>query len=392
MRLALFFFVVLIFIPLLLQFSTPTPALAFSLERDAVLESALSDAPDSASSVQAAYREQFASSGVTREAHSAVQVRLSNGNMRAFWYGGTREGAKDVSIYTAELDLAVNEWRDERVLIERHDMSEQLGIYLRKIGNPVSMRDSQDRIWLFFVTVSFGGWACSSINFIVSDDDGQSWSEPTRLMTSPILNLSTLVKGEPFLYQDGSIGFPVYHEMAGKFGELLHLSREGKVLDKQRLTSGRSSLQPIVLPSDEDSALVYMRNASGAADSTLFETSTNDAGRTWSTATLSELPNPNAAVSGLRLTSGGLLLVSNNQHDNRNNLSLMFSDNDGQTWQLLHELEQEDNTPDIEYRFAYPALSQSADGEFHVLYTWNKTRIKHVRFNQQWLRERMESS
>ena len=80
----------------------------------------------------------------------------------------------------------------------------------------------------------------------------------------------------------------------------------------------------------------------------------------------------------------------NNQHDKRNNLSLMYSENDGQTWRLLHEFEQEKNTPEVEHQFAYPALRQSADGEFHVLYTWNKKRIKHVRFNQQWLRERME--
>jgi len=387
MRLVLFALVAIVFVPLLLQFSTVPLSPAFSLEGNAVLGS------DSAkgSLQQVAYREQFASSGATREVHSSVQVNLSNDNMRAFWYGGQREGAKDVSIYTAELDLLTNEWRNERILVERLDMSQQLGIYLRKIGNPVTMRDGEGRVWLFFVTVSVGGWAGSSINFIVSEDDGQSWTEPTRLVTSPIFNLSTLVKGEPFLYQDGSIGLPVYHEMIGKFGELLHLSRDGEVLDKLRLTSGRNSLQPIVLPSDESSAKVYLRNATDAVDSTLFETSTNDASRTWAPVTLSELPNPNAAISGVRLTSGGLLLVSNNQHDKRNNLSLMYSENDGQTWRLLHEFEQEENTPEVEHQFAYPALRQSADGEFHVLYTWNKKRIKHVRFNQQWLREKMES-
>jgi len=385
MRLALLALVAIVFVPLLLQFSAVPFAPAFSLEGRVVLDN------DSVknSLQQAGYREQFASTGATREVHSAVQVALSNGNMRAFWYGGKREGAKDVSVYTAELNLETNEWHHERVLIERLDMSQQLGIYLRKIGNPVAMRDSQSRIWLFFVTVSVGGWAGSSINYIISDDDGLNWSLPTRLMTSPIFNLSTLVKGEPFLYQDGSIGLPVYHEMIGKFGELLHLSSDGKVLDKLRLTSGRNSLQPIVLPSDARSAKVLLRNATDAADSTLFETSTNDAGATWTPATLSDLPNPNAAVSGVRLTSGGLLLVSNNQHDKRNNLSLMYSDNDGQTWRLLHEFEQEENTPEFEHQFAYPALRQSADGEFHVLYTWNKKRIKHVRFNQQWLREKM---
>jgi predicted neuraminidase len=387
MRVLLFIFLACVFTPLLLQFSAPKQRLFFSVDEKI-------EAPKPVANSQplpATYRQQFASSGATPEVHSAVQVSLSNGNMRAFWYGGKREGAKDVSIYSAELDLLTNEWRDERVVVERHDISRQLGIYLRKIGNPVAMRDDNGRIWLFFVTVSVGGWAGSSINFIISEDEGLSWSQPTRLMTSPLLNLSTLVKGEPFLYRDGSIGLPVYHELMGKFGELLYVSSNGQVLDKQRLTSGRKSLQPIILPRDEGSALVYMRNATDLADSTLFETSTNDGGRSWSKATLSDLPNPNAAVSGLRLNSGALLLVGNNQHDKRNNLSLLFSDNNGQKWHLLREFEQENNTPDVEHEFAYPALRKSADGEFHVLYTWNKKRIKHIRFNSQWLRERVES-
>jgi len=103
------------------------------------------------------------------------------------------------------------------------------------------------------------------------------------------------------------------------------------------------------------------------------------------------LPNPNAAVTGLRLDDGGMLLVLNNQHDKRNNLSLMYSENEGKNWQLLHEFEQEENTPEVEHQFAYPSLRQSTDGDFHVLYTWNKERIKHVRFNLQWLHERLEA-
>jgi predicted neuraminidase len=386
MRIALFILVAIVFVPLLLSFSNSQSPLYFGLQGRA----ALSAEPASESQKVSVYLEKFASSGTTREVHSSVLVNLADGNMRAFWYGGKREGAKDVSIYTAELELMGNEWVNERVLIERLDMSQQLGIYLRKVGNPVTMRDSEGRVWLFFVTVSVGGWAGSSINFIVSEDDGQNWSAPTRLVTSPIFNLSTLVKGEPFLYEDGSIGLPVYHEMIGKFGELLHLSKNGQVLDKQRLTSGRSSLQPIVLPSDGENAKVYLRNSTDTADSALFETETTDAGKNWAEARLSDLPNPNAAVTGLRFESGEILMVSNNQHDKRNNLSLMHTKNNGQTWQLLHELEQEENTAEFEHQFAYPALRQSADGQFHVLYTWNKERIKHVRFDQQWLSERIK--
>lgn len=384
MRLALFLLAAVTFLPLLLKSLNQSPSPSFSLnEVGRLVDQAAGD-------LSQQYRQQFVSSGVTREVHSAVMVKLDNGNFRAFWYGGEREGAKDVSIYTAELDLQSNEWRDERVLVERHATAQRLGIYLRKIGNPVTFRDSDERLWLFFVSVSVGGWAGSTINFMTSDDDGQSWTAPKRLIASPIFNLSTLVKGEPFLYTDGSIGLPVYHEMMGKFGELIQLSSAGEVLDKVRLMSGRVSLQPIVLPSSAQHARIYMRNATDAPDSTLFETWTTDGGENWAPVVRNDLPNPNAAITGLRLNDGGLLLVINNQHDKRNNLSLMHSVDDGENWQLLYQFEQEENTPEFEHQFAYPSLRQSIDGDFHVLYTWNKERIKHIRFNQRWLQQRIE--
>lgn len=186
MRLVFLLLVVVGFVPLLVKSLTAETELVFDLKGRALFVPA-----SEMQATEAGYETQFASSGATREVHSAALIPLVDTGMRAFWYGGKREGAKDVSIYTAELDLTTNEWRNERVLVERLDMAKQLGIYLRKIGNPVVMRDQKDQIWLFFVTVSVGGWAGSTINFITSHDEGASWSEPVRLVTSPLLNLST---------------------------------------------------------------------------------------------------------------------------------------------------------------------------------------------------------
>ena len=38
----------------------------------------------------------FASHGSTHEVHSATAIELDGNNIMAFWYGGTREGHKDV--------------------------------------------------------------------------------------------------------------------------------------------------------------------------------------------------------------------------------------------------------------------------------------------------------
>jgi predicted neuraminidase len=35
-------------------------------------------------------------------------------------------------------------------------------------------------------------------------------------------------------------------------------------------------------------------------------------------------------------------------------------------------------------------LLQTRRGDFHLVYTWNRTFIKHVQFNQAWLDQQLE--
>ncbi|WP_206323709.1 exo-alpha-sialidase, partial [Pseudomonas viridiflava] len=96
------------------------------------------------------------------------------------------------------------------------------GKYIRKLGNPVIALAPDKRLWLFYVSVSVGGWAGSTVNAMVSSDMGANWSPPRQLVTSPFLNISTLVRAAPVFHADGSIGLPVYHEFLGKFAEYLY--------------------------------------------------------------------------------------------------------------------------------------------------------------------------
>ena len=40
---------------------------------------------------------------------------------------------------------------------------------------------------------------------------------------------------------------------------------------------------------------------------------------------------------------------------------------------------------DAYHEFSYPYLIRYGDGHYQLLYTWNRTHIKHVRFNRAWL-------
>jgi predicted neuraminidase len=323
----------------------------------------------------------------TPTVHASCLTELPDGRLLAAWFGGTREGAGDVLIYQSTFDPRDQSWSEPGPLIGPKETQRDLGRYIRKVGNPVLFTDSRAKVWLFYVTVSLGGWSTSHISFITSEDAGRSWSPSRRLVTSPFLNISTMVKGAPFEWSDGAIGVPVYHECLGKFGELLRLSSEGRVLDKIRLTSGRHSIQPVIVPSDERNAIAFLRNCGHPSRAILTQFSL-DAGQHWSPLQPLSLPNPNSAIAAVRLPDGSMVLAYNHTTSQRRNLSLASSRDEGRSWQRFYTLEDstEESTEATKGSFSYPCIIRADDGTIHVAYTWNRTRIKHAMFNEEWVR------
>ncbi|HWW94409.1 MAG TPA: sialidase family protein, partial [Vicinamibacteria bacterium] len=223
------------------------------------------------------FESSFVSPRNNTQTHAASLVELRDGRVRAFWYAGSREGAEDVAIQTAVFDPHGGRWGGETTVASRESTQASVRRLVKKVGNPTAGLAADGRLWLFYVTVSVGGWAGSSITAMTSSDDGETWSAPRRLITSPFLNLSTLVRGAPFLYADGTMGLPVYHEFIGQFGELLRLDGTGRVIDKQRLTVSGRGLQPVVLVRSPREALALMRYAGPERHPKVVETVTRDA-------------------------------------------------------------------------------------------------------------------
>jgi predicted neuraminidase len=372
-------------------------------------------------------RTHFVSTQQNISTHAASLVELSDGRVRAFWFAGSREGAEDVEIRSAVFDPAKNLWGPEQSVANREGTQRSLLRYVKKLGNPVAQRASDGTLWLFYVTVSLGGWAGSSITAVTSTDDGATWGSAQRLITSPFINISTLVKGTPFLYSDGSMGLPVYHEFIGKFGELLRINNSGEIIDKHRLSSGKSTLQPVILIKNPQQASALMRR-SGNSPKRVIATTTDDAGQHWSAPKPTTLANPDAAISGAVLPDGRMVTVLNDLEEGRDALSLVVSADGGVTWRTIYQLEDKRSQPtDISrysqvagesakatdasitdagvyaksaqrnkceaercsFEFSYPYLIQTQSGDFHLVYTWNRSYIKHVQFTPAWLNQQM---
>jgi predicted neuraminidase len=301
----------------------------------------------------------------------------------ALWYGGEREGAADVAIYASWLQPDSESWSTPRQVISREQAEHDLGLHLRKLGNAVLLAGDDNNVWMFFVTASIGGWSTSHINMVHSRDGGHSWGRVVRLRTSPFLNISTLVKGHPFFYADGTIGLPVYHELAGKFSELLRLERNGKVIDKIRMSSERRAIQPDIVLLGEREMLAVMRNTSGTAK--MYQVLSRDNGETWGKLQETSIPNPNSAVT-LDGRPSLLVLAYNDSDEHRNPLSLAVSTDRGKSWKKIADIEKSplraDNNKD---EFSYPYLLRTRAGMYHLFYTWKRTRIAHVSFSEDWI-------
>lgn len=331
------------------------------------------------------YRVTRVSSGRNASVHSATAIELDGGELLASWYGGSREGAKDVAIYQSRYDPETDRWSDERVSIDRASSARELKRYVRKLGNPVLFRDATDRIWQFYVSVSVGGWSGSAINVRWSDDGGHSFGAVRRLVSSPFMNISTLVKGPAFDNADGTVSLPVYHELIGKFGELLRVDRRGRVIDKQRLSSGITSLQPVIAVADGETARAFFRK-SGSSAANVLTASTTDAGEHWSELAATSLPNPDAAIACIRTREGELIMAFNDSTRDRSSLSLAVSRDFGESFETLARLPVPPGPAAAgPPRLSYPWLMQASSGELHLFYTWDRADIVHVRFNRAWL-------
>jgi predicted neuraminidase len=355
-------------------------------------------APTAAASALPVYVERFVEvTPSPRSLHTPTLSELAGGDLLAVWKAA-RAGDRAVALHAARFDRRAGAWRTARPVTTSHRTQRELGRVVTTLTNPVLLTHRDGALSLFYVT-AWWQWSTASLALKTSRDHGQTWTPARRLVTSPVANLGTLVKAAPVLYTDGSVGVPAYHEMGGVFPHLLRLSERGEVLDRVRIHQRQAALQPSIVPLDDREAVVLMRNY---LKGPVLTARTRDAGRHWDEVEGSGLPNPNAPVMGVRLRDGSILLVFNNSPTSRESLSLALSRDGGRRWALFHTFEEgvRDHAGHLA-NFGYPYAIQASDGMVHVLYVWHPTyvkhdvpqvwhldHLKHVSFNEAWIRER----
>jgi predicted neuraminidase len=331
------------------------------------------------------YSERFiAASPSPRSLDTPALSELPSGDLLAVWKAARSENAS-VALMAARYDRRAEAWRQVRQVTSSRATQEELGRPVATLSNPVILTRPDGMVSLFYVT-AWWEWSTASVALKSSTDHGDTWGPSRRIVTSPVANLGTLTKMAPVLFTDGSVGVPAYQELMGVFPQLLRVSADGSVVEKVRIHRGQVALQPSIVPLNGQEAIALMRNYERGS---VLVARTRDAGQSWSPVEAIGLPNPNSPVMGVRLRDGAILLAFNNSASSRDDLSLALSRDVGRRWTILHTFEEGDRTTNgSRVNFGYPYVIRASDGVIHLVYSWHHTHVKHVSFNEAWIRQR----
>ncbi|RFO97905.1 hypothetical protein DIC66_04035 [Rhodoferax lacus] len=308
-------------------------------------------------------------------AHASNLLAMPEGQaavLTAFWFAGDRESAPNVQIAASQFDRATRQWLPARFVVNRHAMAEQLGFGVRRLGNPVAWLDASGRMHLFVVATGWGGWAAARILHLVQDSDSSRLAElsfkPVRVLPlSWLWNTSMLVRNAPLALQDGGMLLPAHFEIGIKYPVALRFDRSGGFLGMVRVSRQAHMLQPTFLAQSDTRWLALMRDTRPDGHVTVAQT--QDGGLHWSDLPDLALLNPDAAVAGMALAPGQMVLAHNSSPHSRELLDLSASA-DGLQWQpqlpLVHGGAGDE--------YSYPAMAW-ADGSLWVSYTDHRRSI-----------------
>ena len=295
------------------------------------------------------------------ECHASTLVALPDGGFAAAWFQGTKEGRNDVAIYGTRMEpdgrwLQPVQWAKVNALPH---------------WNPVLFLPSPQKLLLFFKVGSpdelWHTWIQES------NDGGRNWS-PARELVRGAPDARGPVKNKPIRLSDGAILAGNSLENDERWCVLTDRSTDdgatwtSSAIIKQTRTPGDLGvIQPTLWESPPGHVHMLTRSTSGF----IYRSDSDDFGRTWSPIRPTVLPNNNSGIDLAQADDGRLLLAYNNPPDGRRRtpLTLAVSEDNGETWQNLHELENADG------EFSYPAVIHLGQNRFAGTYTNRRKTI-----------------
>lgn len=350
--------------------------------------------------------------------HAPGIAELPDGSLLVSWYRGSGERtADDVAVYGARRAAGEAAWSKPFLMVDTPGFPD---------CNTCLMLDRKGRLWLFWPVILANSWESCLTNFLVAPEPTGSgamrWDRRGTLYLKPddfaaeaaaILDAELTMLPRPpsaaeesemaevrrrlgdKLYQrlgwqprckptvlpSGRILLPLYSDTYS-ISMMAISDDEGETWYASKPLIGFGNIQPTVLRRNDGTLVAYMRENGPRRKIRAAES--RDDGLTWGPVGVVELPNPGSGLDGVRLASGGWLLVYNDTVEGRYSLAVSLSEDEGRTWRWTRRLERE---PSGSYH--YPAVIQSRDGKIHAVYSYfvaGGKSMKHAEFDETWVR------
>ena len=298
------------------------------------------------------------------ECHAATIAETDRGLVAAC-FGGTKEKNPDVGIWVSSQTNGT--WSTPVEVANGVESPTRR----YPTWNPVLYNAAGELILFYKVGPSPSTWWGMKTS---SRDGGKSWSTPVRLPDG----IAGPIKNKPVLLRNGDLLCPSSTEDNGWRVHFEFTRDLGKTWTRtEAINDGKEFgvIQPTVLFHPAGRLQALFRSRQGV----IVESWSGDQGRTWSPLAATSLPNPNSGIDGVTLRDGRHMLVYNHvvtpkgKWGDRAPLNLAIS-SDGRDWKEVAVLE----TGPASAEYSYPAIIQGANGDVHILYTWNRKKIKHV--------------
>lgn len=296
---------------------------------------------------------------LVQSVHASTIAETKSGLVAA-WFGGTEEGAVDVSIWLTRQEAGL--WSPPVEVANGYEAKEKRRY---PCWNPVLFTRKNGDLLLFYrVGPNPTRW-WSYVRR--SRDGGRTWIQMTRL---PAGYLGP-IKNPPVELPNGTLLSGSSSEDAGWRVHMEWTTDPFNLWFKTpplNTAFAMPSIQPAIVQHDGATLQVFCRTKSGF----IAQARSTDGGETWGRLERTSLPNPNSGLDATKLADGRVLLAYNHTPRGRHLLNLAVSD-DGKAWRAAAVLENERGE-----EFSYPTVIQSADGLVHLTYTWKREKVKHV--------------
>lgn len=296
--------------------------------------------------------------------HPASITQLDNGDLYMTYYGGGGEYVDDSKVWGMRRKAGESTWSEPKLLADTPFLGE---------GNGVVWQAPDGLVWLFYVQRYGPTWSESRTLAKISEDGAETWSDSMVLS----FELGTMCRGLPIVLNNGDYLLPVYHETGSDINQtfpdtasyfLRHDPKKRTWTPTGRIYSRSGNLQAEPVQLTDEHVVAYIRpggNFEPSESRYVVRAESHDGGETWSKGEDTEFPNPNSAVSFIKLQSGKLLLVYNDSMNHRTPLTAAISEDNDKTWPHRRDLA----TSGLDNTFAYPMAIQAKDGTIHVICT-----------------------